>query len=132
MASGITLEEAEGRKPDGFFPKVFENVCKTLTPDQLDATTDLKGDTDKLMRFSYDLPQFKEALQIREFYPEKNPHEAKIKKEYGNKAYQDGKDIDALYFYTQVTWLSLNCSHDTSGAFLHFKNFKTNDVTKRD
>ena len=44
-------------------------------------------------------------LAIKEFYQEKNPHECKIKKEYGNKAYQDGKDIDALHFYTQVSIL---------------------------
>ena len=50
-----------------------------------------------------DSTQLRQGLQIREFYPEKNSHESKIKKEYGNKAYQDGKDIDALYFYTQVT-----------------------------
>ena len=32
-------------------------------------------------------------LQIRDAYPEKNKHEAKVKKEYGNKAYQEGKDL---------------------------------------
>ena len=42
-------------------------------------------------------------MEVKEFYPEKNPHECKIKKDYGNKAYQDGKDIDALHFYTQVS-----------------------------
>ena len=25
-----------------------------------------------------------------------------MKKEYGNKAYQEGKDLDALFLYTQV------------------------------
>ena len=54
-------------------------------------------------RFSYELEAFRNALEIKEFYPEKNPHECKIKKEYGNKAYQEGKDIDALHFYTQVS-----------------------------
>ena len=102
MASGVTLEEAEGKKPDGFFPKLFESVCKSLSDDELDKTTEYKDDIDKLIRFSYGLKQLKQGLQIREFYPEKNSHESKIKKEYGNKAYQDGKDIDALYFYTQV------------------------------
>ena len=47
---------------------------------------------------------FKEKLSIQEAYPEKNPYEYKIKKEYGNKAYQEGKDIDALYLYTQVRY----------------------------
>lgn len=102
MASGVTLEEAEGKKPDGFFPKLFENVCKNLSNDELDKTTQYKDDVDTLVRFTYDLKQLRQGLQIREFYPEKNSHESKIKKEYGNKAYQDGKDIDALYFYTQA------------------------------
>ena len=53
-------------------------------------------------RFSYELDAFRKNLEVKEFYPEKNPHECKIKKDYGNKAYQDGKDIDALHFYTQV------------------------------
>ena len=55
---------------------------------------------------------FRNALQIKEFYPEKNPHECKIKKEYGNKAYQEGKDIDALHFYTQAV-LSAPCDEAT-------------------
>ena len=41
-------------------------------------------------------------LNITEAYQEKNVFEYKAKKEYGNKAYQEGKDIDALYLYTQV------------------------------
>ena len=44
--------------------------------------------------------------QIRDSYPEKNKHEAKVKKEYGNKAYQEGKDLDALFLYTQVGYSS--------------------------
>ena len=55
-----------------------------------------------ILRFAYELEAFRKNLEIKEFYPEKNPHECKIKKDYGNKAYQDGKDIDALHFYTQV------------------------------
>ena len=43
----------------------------------------------------------------REFYPEKNQYEAKAKKDYGNKAYQQGKDLDALYLYTQVNCKNL-------------------------
>ena len=59
-------------------------------------------------RFTYELETYRKSLDIKEFYPEKNPHECKIKKEYGNKAYQDGKDIDALHFYTQVIFLTHN------------------------
>ena len=54
------------------------------------------------IRFTYELDNFKKNLIIKESYPDKNPHECKIKKEYGNKAYQEGKDLDALYLYTQV------------------------------
>ena len=57
MASGVTLEEAEGKKPDGFFPKLFENVCKNLSNDELDKTTEYKDDVDALVRFTYDLKQ---------------------------------------------------------------------------
>ena len=57
MATGVTLEEAEGKKPDGFFPKLFENVCKNLSNDELDKTTEYKDDVDALVRFTYDLKQ---------------------------------------------------------------------------
>ena len=60
-----------------------------------------------LLRFAYELEAFRKNLEIKEFYPEKNPHECKIKKDYGNKAYQDGKDIDALHFYTQVLMMEI-------------------------
>jgi hypothetical protein len=53
-------------------------------------------------RYTHELDIFKNALHIREFYPEKNGHESKVKRDYGNKAYQEGKDLDALYLYTQV------------------------------
>ena len=53
-------------------------------------------------RFTHELDYFKNSLHIREFYPEKNGHESKVKRDYGNKAYQEGKDLDALYLYTQV------------------------------
>ncbi len=48
------------------------------------------------------MDSFKRGLSIQEAYPEKNLYEYKVKKEYGNKAYKERKDIDALYLYTQV------------------------------
>ena len=48
------------------------------------------------------MDNFKKNLHIRECYPEKNPHESKVKREYGNKSYKEGKDLDALYLYTQA------------------------------
>jgi len=58
------------------------------------------------VRFTDGLSYFRKSLHIREFYPEKNGHESKIKRDYGNKAYQDEKDLDALYLYTQVDYLT--------------------------
>ena len=55
-------------------------------------------------RFTYDLENFKTGLTVQEAYPEKNPYEYKVKKEYGNNAYKEGKDIEALYLYTQVEY----------------------------
>ena len=61
-----------------------------------------------LIKFTYELKCFKDGLDIKEFYPEKNPYESKAKKDYGNKAYQEGKDLDALYLYSQVNCI---CKH---------------------
>ena len=105
MATGLTLQEVEEKKPDGFFPKIFQNVCKTMGDANVDKMDEISQDPYALVRFTYELEVYKNALEIKEFYPEKNPHECKIKKEYGNKAYQEGKDIDALHFYTQVTFI---------------------------
>lgn len=102
MATGLTLQEVEQKKPDGFFPKLYTNVCKAMKDEHLEQMDKLKEDNVGMIRFAYNLEPFKNALEIKEFYPEKNPHECKIKKEYGNKAYQDGRDIDALHYYTQA------------------------------
>ena len=57
----------------------------------------------EMIKFTYELKCFRDGLEIKEFYPEKNPYESKAKKDYGNKAYKDGKDLDALYHYSQVS-----------------------------
>ena len=62
----------------------------------------LEGNMTEMIKFTFDLKCFKDALDIKEFYPEKKPLESKAKKDYGNKAYQAGKDLDALYLYSQV------------------------------
>ncbi len=64
----------------------------------------IKGDRDAVIRLVRGLSDFRDGVDIRESYPDKNPYEYKAKKEYGNRAYQDGKDIEALYFYTQVQY----------------------------
>ena len=107
MATGLTLHEVEEKKPDGFFPKVFQTVCRTMGDENVDKMEEVCKDPKTMIRFTYELEAYKKALEIKEFYPEKNPHECKIKKEYGNKAYQEGKDIDALHFYTQVNYIQV-------------------------
>ena len=71
-----------------------------------------------LSRFTYELKQFKDSLEIKEFYPGKNLYEAKAKKEYGNKAYKEGKDLDALYHYSQVLSLGATSGINTSGRVI--------------
>jgi len=114
MATGLTLHEVEEKKPDGFFPKLFTNVAKNMGDENVDKMHEIfeSQDAMAMLRFTYELEPYRNALEIKEFYPEKNPHECKIKKEYGNKAYQEGKDIDALHFYTQAV-LSAPCDEET-------------------
>ena len=69
-------------------------------------------------RFTYELKQFKDSLEIKEFYPGKNLYEAKAKKEYGNKAYKEGKDLDALYHYSQVLSSGATSCINTSGRVI--------------
>jgi hypothetical protein len=63
-------------------------------------------------RFTHGLDNYRSTLQVKESYGEKNPYECKVKREYGNKAYSEGKDLDALYFYTQAV-LAAPCDPDT-------------------
>ena len=104
MASGRTLLEHEekNKKPLGFFPKLYEGLVASLGRENMEKLAEMKGDRGAVLKFTYDLEDFRRGLLIQEAYPEKNPYEYKAKKEYGNKAYEEGKDIDALYLYTQA------------------------------
>ena len=62
----------------------------------------MRDDMPEMIKFTYELKCFRDALEIKECYPEKNPYESKAKKDYGNKAYKEGKDLDALYHYSQA------------------------------
>ena len=62
----------------------------------------MRDDMPEMIKFTYELKAFKDALEIKEFFPEKNQYESKAKKDYGNKSYKDGKDLDALYHYSQA------------------------------
>lgn len=91
----------------GFFPKLYETLVTSMGEENMDKLQTVRDDPEGLIRFTYELENFKKILTIKEAYPEKNPYEYKIKKEYANKAYQEGKDIDALYLYTQVRLRSI-------------------------
>ena len=62
----------------------------------------MRDDMPEMIKFTYELKAFKDALEIKEFFPEKNQYESKAKKDYGNKSYKNGKDLDALYHYSQA------------------------------
>jgi len=97
------LQEAEEkRRADGFFTKVYKAVCHAMGTENINKLEELNGDMTEMIKFTYELKCFKDALDIKEFYPEKKPLESKAKKDYGNKAYQAGKDLDALYLYSQA------------------------------
>merc|ERR1719203_1234332 len=70
--------------------------------DNIDKLEHMRDDMPGLIKFTYELKAYKDALEIKEFYPGKNAYEAKAKKGYGNKAYKEGKDLDALYLYSQA------------------------------
>jgi len=96
------FEFEEKRMSEGFFPKVHKKVCETMGEANIDKLEEIKEDIPTLLQFTHDLECYKNCLEIKEFYPEKNQYESKAKKDYANKAYQQGKDVDALYLYTQA------------------------------
>lgn len=97
------LQEWEDkRRADGFFTKVYKAVCHAMGEENINKLEALEGNMTEMIKFTYELKCFKDALDIKEFYPEKKPLESKAKKDYGNKAYQAGKDLDALYLYSQA------------------------------
>lgn len=103
MSRGEMLQEWEDkRRADGFFTKVYKAVCHAMGEENINKLEALEGNMTEMIKFTFDLKCFKDALDIKEFYPEKKPLESKAKKDYGNKAYQAGKDLDALYLYSQA------------------------------
>ncbi len=103
MASGRTLlEHEEKKKPLGFFPKLYEGLVNNLGAENMEALAERRHDSEWVLNFTHDLEDFRRGLLIQEAYPEKNPYEYRAKKEYGNKAYAEGRDLDALYLYTQA------------------------------
>merc|ERR1712012_1291634 len=95
-------EYEEKRRKDGFFPQLYKAVCHAMGDENIDKLETMRDDMGEMIKFTYELKAFKDALEIKEFFPEKNLYESKAKKDYGNKAYKDGKDLDALYHYSQA------------------------------
>ena len=50
MATGYTLQEVEEKKPDGFFPKLFQNVCTQMGDANVDKMHELQNDPMEMMR----------------------------------------------------------------------------------
>ena len=50
MASGVTLQESEKNAPEGFFPKLYENVCKTMTENDLNKMPEEHDSNEKFIR----------------------------------------------------------------------------------
>ena len=112
MASGRTLIEHDEKRPNGFFPKLYESLVKAMGDKSADKLQEYRDSPYDLIRYVYEMDKFKRTLTIAEAYPEKNLFEYKAKKEHGNKAYRDKKDIDALYLYSQAI-IAAPCDPDT-------------------
>ena len=95
-------EYDEKRKEIGFFLDLYKEVCKDMTKEEEDQVEVIRDDPKALFEFTYNLACYKERLKIEEKYPGKDASESKKMKEGGNKAYQEGKDLQALTCYTQV------------------------------
>ena len=54
MATGLTLHEIEEKKPDGFFPKLFTNVCKTMGNENVDKMHELHESQDAMGMIRYE------------------------------------------------------------------------------
>lgn len=103
MSRGEMFQEfEEKRRNEGFFPQIYKAVCQAMGSDNIDKLEEIKDDMPELIKFTYELKCFKDALDIKEFYPGKNLYQSKAKKDYGNKAYKEGKDLDALYLYSEA------------------------------
>ena len=103
MSRGENMKEYdEKRMETGFFFDLYKSFCKDMTKEEEDHVAAIKDDPKTLFEFTYNLKCYKEKLNIEEKFPGKDASESKKMKEAGNKAYQDGKDLQALTCYTQV------------------------------
>ena len=54
MATGYTLQEVEEKKPDGFFPKLFQNVCTKMGEPNVDKMHEIVNDPMEIMRYYFE------------------------------------------------------------------------------
>ena len=73
-------ELEEKRNKEGFFPKLHKAVCNAMGEDNIVKLETLRDDLPEMIRFTYNLKCYKDILEIKEFYPEKNGYESKCKK----------------------------------------------------
>lgn len=53
MSSGLTLQEVEEKKPDGFFPKLFQNVCKNMGQVLVEKMQEHEHDSMAMIRYYF-------------------------------------------------------------------------------
>ena len=109
---------------EGFFLPLYKEVCQQLGPELTSKVEEVHSDTEKLLQLTNGLEALNTRIKIKEAFPGKSAEEAKKMKEAGNKAYQEGsrtgqegKDLQALTFYTQAI---INCPVDASGRSREF------------
>ena len=115
-------DDASGAK--GFFLPLYKAVCHEIGPEIAAKVEEVHADTEKLLQLTNGLEALNIRIKIEEAFPGKSGEEAKKMKEAGNKAYQEGsrtgqegKDLQALTFYTQAI---INCPVDSSGKSREF------------
>jgi len=50
MSAGITIHEADEKKPSGFFPKLYESVCHNMGNERAGELEKYRDDTAGMLR----------------------------------------------------------------------------------
>ena len=58
-------EAEEKRREDGFFTKVYKAVCHAMGDENINKLEELNGDMAEMIKFTYELQCFKDALTIK-------------------------------------------------------------------
>ena len=51
MSAGITIHEADEKKPSGFFPKLYESVCHNMGNERAGELEKYRDDTAGMLRW---------------------------------------------------------------------------------